>query len=90
MTAFELNAEVYSALQGIAGNENYMQQVLDFIKKLTHRDSQKLPTAVNKIHVDRDRTLSLEKYLPLFDSSDGLDDEKLKDEYMREKYKEYL
>jgi hypothetical protein len=90
MTAFELNAEVYSALQGIAGNENYMQQVLDFIKKLTHRDSQKLATAVNKIHVDRDKTLSLEKYLPLFDPSDGLDDDKLKEEYMHEKYKEYL
>ena len=45
MTAFELNAAVYQGLQAIFGNEDYMRQVLDLIKKLTKLSK---PTNANK------------------------------------------
>lgn len=47
-------------------------------------------SSTHKIHVDRSKPLSLEKYLSLFTSPYSLDDEVLKEKYMREKYKEYL
>jgi hypothetical protein len=87
MTAFEINAQVYHNLGLIANNETYMKAVLDLINKFVGEKEAK--EATKKIHVKKDRPSSLEKYAGIFSSSRE-DDEKNREEYMREKYGRYL
>jgi hypothetical protein len=88
MTAFELNAAVYQGLQAISGNENYMQQVLDLIKKLT-KQSKTTNNNIHKIHIDLSRPSSLDEFVGMV-SSNREDDKKAKEQYFKEKYEKYL
>lgn len=83
MTAFEINAEVYHNLGLIANDETYMKAVLDLINKFIGEKKSKEET--KKIHVKRNQPSSLDKYVGIFSSSRE-DDEKSREEYMREKY----
>ncbi len=62
MTALELNAAVYQELQAISGNEDYMRQVLDLIKKLT-KLSKSTDARAEKIKVDPSRPSALDKFV---------------------------
>lgn len=88
MTAFELNAAVYQGLQAISGNEDYMRQVLDLIKKLT-KLSNGTDARAGKIKVDLSRPSALDKFVGMA-SPDSKDDQMAKELYFQEKYGEYL
>ena len=89
MTAFELNAAVYQGLQAISGNEDYMRQVLDLIKRLTKRSKSKVINDAKKIQVDLSRPSSLDEFVGMA-STNSEDDENDKEQYFKEKYGEYL
>ncbi len=75
MTAFELNAAVYQGLQAISGNEDYMRQVLDLIKKLTKRSKTTVINNTKKIRVDLNRPSSLDEFVGMA-SPDNKDDKR--------------
>lgn len=89
MTAFELNAAVYQGLQAISGNEDYMRQVLDLIKKLTKHTKTTVINNTKKIRVDLNRPSSLDEFVGMA-SHNSEDDENAKKQYFQEKYGEYL
>ena len=86
MTAFEINAQVYHNLGLIADNETYMKAVLDLINKFVGEKGTKETT--KKIHVSRSVTLPTDKYVGIIHTSRE-DDERAKEQYMKEKYGQY-
>lgn len=90
MTTKQINAEIYRNLSYLADSETYLQKTLDFLKKLSRQKRREAKSAtVKKIHVE-DGPLPTDKYIGLFSPSSREDDERLKEEYMREKYGMYL
>lgn len=90
MTAMQVNAEIYQNLGYLADSEDYMQKVLAFLKKLTTQKRSETAKGSNgKIVVDMSRPLPTDKYVGLA-SPNREDDEKAREEYMREKYGAYL
>lgn len=85
MTTMQLNAEILRSLSYIEDNEDYLRQVLDFINKLGHKKK----TPVKKIKVDMSVPLPTDKYVGILKSTRE-DDAKAKENYMKEKYGEYL
>ncbi len=90
MTATQINAEIYQNLGFLADSEDYMQKVLDFLKKLSfQKRSNTAKKTSDKIFVDVSKPLPTDKYVGLISSSRE-DDERAKEQYMREKYGRYL
>lgn len=90
MTTLQINAEIARNLNYLSDNEKYLQKVLDFLKKLSRQKRKDTKNgAVKKIHVD-DGPLPTDKYLDMFPPSTREEDEKLKEEYMKDKYRIYL
>lgn len=83
----EINAEIYRNLGYLADNEDYMQTVLNFLKRLSlkKRTTQAKATPVKKFKVDKSRPLPTDKYVGILKTTRE-DDEKAKEDYMREKY----
>lgn len=86
MTTMQINAEIIRNLNFLSDSESYLKKALESLRKLS-RQKKADANATKKIHVD-DGPLPTDKYLGLF--SDSLQDEKLKEEYMKEKYGMYL
>lgn len=91
MTALEINAEIYQNLGYLADNEDYLQTVLSFLKKLSLKKSKSTTKAapVKKFKVDMSRPSALDEYAGILHTTRE-DDEKAKEEYMKEKYGRYL
>lgn len=87
MTAVEVNAEIYRNLGYLADNEDYMETVLNFLKKLSlkKRTAQSKATPTKKFKVDMSKPSSLDQFAGILHTTRE-DDEKTKEEYMREKY----
>lgn len=87
MTATEINAEIYRNLGYLADNEDYMQTVLNFLKKLTvkKRNAQAKSVTVKKFKVDMSSRSSLDQFAGILNTTRE-DDEKAKEEFMKEKY----
>lgn len=93
MTAIELNAEIYRNLGYLADSEDYLQAVVNFLKGLAQKkrskDASTASTPVKKFKVDMSRPLPSDKYVGMLHSTRE-DDEKAREEYMKEKYGRYL
>lgn len=90
MTTMQINAEIYRNLGYLADSDDYMNKVLNFLKKLSRQKRQSAKkVADGKIHVDVSKPLPSDKYVGLV-SSNREDDEKALEEYMKEKYGMYL
>lgn len=89
MTAFELNAQVYYNLGYIANNESRMKKVLDLLMSFRKEDQENKEIPIKRIHVKRNQSSSLDQFAGIFSSSRS-DDEKAREEYMKDKYSKYL
>lgn len=90
MTTMQINAEIYRNLGYLADSDDYLSKALDFLKKLSRQKRKDAKAGVvQKIHVT-DGPLPTDKYIGLFELADPKEDEKLKEEYMRQKYGMYL
>lgn len=93
MTALEINAEIYQNLGYLADNVDYMQTVLNFLKKLSLKKRTSTAKAtiapVTKFKVDMSRPLPTDQYVGILHTTRE-DDEKAKEDYMKEKYERYL
>lgn len=90
MTTTQINAEIYQNLGYLADSEDYMKKVLTFLKKLSlQKRSASVNKSTKKIVVDMSRPLPTDKYVGIISSSRE-DDEKAKEQYMKEKYGRYL
>lgn len=90
MTTMQINAEIYRNLGYLADSDDYLSEALDFLKQLSRQKRKAAKAdAVKKIKVT-DGPLPTDKYIGLFEPSSQEEDEKLKEEYMREKYGMYL
>lgn len=86
----QINAEIKRNLDYLADSDDYLSKALDFLKKLSQQKRKEVKAdMVRKIHVT-DGPLPTDKYIGLFESSSPEEDEKLKEEYMRDKYGMYL
>lgn len=86
----QINAEINRNLSYLGDSDFYLQKVLDFLKSLSvQKRSNTKTSTVKKIHVT-DGPLPTDKYIGMFEPSSPEEDEKLKEEYMREKYGMYL
>lgn len=86
----QINAEINRNLTFLGDSDFYLQKVLDFLKSLSKQKKHDAKaTTIKKIHVE-DGPLPTDKYLGMFSPSTREDDERLKEEYMREKYGRYL
>lgn len=86
MTALQINAEIYRNLGYLADSETYLQQALNFLRKLSRQKEQDgVNPDVKKIHVDRTRPLPSDKYVGIITSSKE-EDEKAREEYLTQKY----
>jgi hypothetical protein len=81
--------QLFQGLQAISGNEDYMRQVLDLIKKLTKRSKTTVMNNTDKIRVDLNRPSSLDEFVGMA-SPNREEDENAKKQYFQEKYGEYL
>lgn len=91
MRATEINAEIYRNLGYLADNEDYMQEVLTFLKKLSlkKRENTAKAAPLKKFKVDMNRPSALDKYAGILHTTRE-EDEKAREEYMKEKYGRYL
>lgn len=89
MTTMQINAEINRNLNYLGDSNYYLQKVLDFLKRLSKQKSEVKAASVEKMHVE-DGPLPTDKYLGMFSPSKRDDDERLKEEYIREKYSRYL
>lgn len=86
MTALQINAEIYRNLGYLADSETYLQQALNFLRKLSRQKEQDgVNPDVKKIHVDRTRPLPSDKYVGIITSSEE-EDKKAREEYLIQKY----
>lgn len=91
MTAIEINAEIYRNLGYLADSEDYLKTVLSFLKKLSlkKRNSMAKAEPIKKFKVDMNRPSEMDKFKGMLTSSRE-DDEKAREDYMKEKYGRYL
>lgn len=86
----QLNAEINRNLSYLSDSDVYLEKALDSLRELARQKRHKGAAAgVKKIHV-KDGTLPVDSDLDFFTSSTSdIDDEKLLEKHIQEKYAHY-
>lgn len=90
MTTMQLHTEIYRTLSYLSDSEDYLDKALEYLKKLSREKKKAAKTSSGKkIHVT-DGPLPTDKYCGLFVPQTQEEIEKLKEDYLQEKYGMYL